>query len=173
MAEWKQTSQLDEALDEAYRRQRGTIRAVVARGGQQDSADLVQDAFLKTVEAGRSSDIGSPFAFLLRVARNSVIDFLRSRSRWAKVVSGMEESIDLPDPACDTERALIAAQRLQRALACIETMPPRRREVFLLHRVEGLTYVKIANRLGISSRTVEEHMSAAMMQLSREMDAHD
>lgn len=173
MVEPKQKSALNDALEAAYRERRGQIHAVVARGGGEDSADLVQDAFLKTIEAGRAAELASPLAFLKRVARNSVIDRVRSRARWARVVTAADPDFDRPDPTPDAEHSLIASERLRRALACIDAMPPRRREVFLLQRIEGMTYVKIANRLGISAKTVEDHMSAAMAQLSREMDGHD
>ena len=78
MAEPKKTSRLNEALDDAFRHRRGAVHNVAARAGNDDAADLVQDAFLKTVEAGRTSNIDSPFGFLLRVARNGVIDRLRT-----------------------------------------------------------------------------------------------
>jgi RNA polymerase sigma-70 factor (ECF subfamily) len=160
------------ALDEAYRHRHGAVRAITAKGGE-DSADLVQDAFLRTVEAGQASRIGSPLGFVMRVARNGVVDTLRRRARWAKLESEAIRDDRWPDPSPDAERRLIASERLQRALACIDAMPPRRREVFLLHRLEGLTYGKIAKRLGISRKTVEDHMSTAMLQLSRGMDQYD
>ena len=51
-------------------------------------------------------------------------------------------------------------------MASIEAMPPRRREVFLLHRVEELTYAQIARRLNVTIKAVEKHMHLAMRQLS-------
>ncbi len=169
----KSQSIFDRELEATYRDRSDAVHAVAARAGHQDSADIVQEAFLKTVEAGRRQDIGSPFGFLLRVARNSVIDRFRHRARWARLVGRSDLQIDHADPAPDAERALIASERLRRALACIDRMPPRRREVFLLHRIEGITYVQIARRLGISPKTVEDHLSAAMAQLSREMEQDD
>jgi RNA polymerase sigma-70 factor (ECF subfamily) len=70
------------------------------------------------------------------------------------------------DPAADPERSLIGSQRLQRVMAAIEAMPPRRREVFLLHRVDELTYAQIARRLNVTIKAVEKHMHLAMRQLS-------
>jgi RNA polymerase sigma factor (sigma-70 family) len=167
----KTNSSFDAEIEAAYRQRRGAVRSVASRVGPADSADLVQDAYLRTIEAGRRSDIGAAFAFLLRVARNGAIDRFRHRARWAKLAAGADEAVDRPDPAPDPERSLIARDRLRRALASIETMPERRREVFLLHRIEGLTYLQIARQLGISPKTVEYHLAAAMAQLSRDVDA--
>ena len=164
-------SSFDTELEAAYRQRRSAIHSVAARAGAEDSADLVQDSFLRTIEAGRRRDIGSPFGFLLRVARNGVIDRFRHRARWARLVAGEAEAVERPDPAPDPERILVARDRLRRALASIEAMPERRREVFMLHRLEGLTYLQIARQLGISPKTVEYHLAAAMAQLSRDVDA--
>lgn len=50
-------------------------------------------------------------------------------------------------------------------------MPPRAREVFLLSRIEGLTYVEIGERLGISPKTVFGHMVVALERLRAQMNA--
>jgi RNA polymerase sigma-70 factor (ECF subfamily) len=44
-------------------------------------------------------------------------------------------------------------------------MPEKRREVFLASRFDGLKYAEIATKLGLSQKTVEAHMSAAIKQL--------
>ena len=44
-------------------------------------------------------------------------------------------------------------------------MPEKRREVFLASRFDGLKYAEIADKMGISLKTVETHMSAAIKQL--------
>jgi RNA polymerase sigma-70 factor (ECF subfamily) len=49
-------------------------------------------------------------------------------------------------------------------------LPPRTREVFLMHRVEELGYKAIAARLGISVRTVEWHVAEAVARLARDLD---
>lgn len=70
------------------------------------------------------------------------------------------------DPAADPERHIMGTQRLRRVMAAIEAMPPKRKEVFLLHRVEERTYAQISKHLGISIKTVEKHMALAIRQLS-------
>jgi len=48
-------------------------------------------------------------------------------------------------------------------------LPRRTREVFLLHRLEGLAYKEIAAQLGISIRTVEWHVAEAILRIGRDL----
>lgn len=57
-------------------------------------------------------------------------------------------------------------RRLERALA---TMEPRTREVFLMHRLEELSYPAIAEWLGIGARDVEQEIARAILHLDREL----
>ena len=59
------------------------------------------------------------------------------------------------------------ARRLPRAFA---KLPPVTREVFRLHRVEGLTYAAIAARLGLTAEVVERHVADALYELERRVD---
>ena len=77
---------------------------------------------------------------------------------------------DVIDGSADPERALMGAQRLRRVMAAIDAMPPRRREVFLLHRVHELTYPQIARKLGVSVKAIEKHIHLAMRDLIRTVE---
>lgn len=155
-------------LDRAVRERGARLRAIASRAGADEAEDLAQEALLRTVEAGAKAPVDAPLHLLFRIARNAVIDRLRAKGRAAALFRAGEA--DAADPAANPERILIASERLRRALATIDAMPPKRREVFLLHRLEGLSYAQIARRAGISIKTVEKHMSLAMTQLSREVD---
>lgn len=60
-----------------------------------------------------------------------------------------------------------AIDRIEQALA---KLPARRRNIFLLHRLDGLSYAEIADRYGISTKRVEQHIAAAMLHLDKELD---
>jgi len=53
----------------------------------------------------------------------------------------------------------------------IEALPPRCRQVFLLHRVEGMRHAEVAQTLGISRSMVEKHMINAYSSLHAELEA--
>jgi RNA polymerase sigma-70 factor (ECF subfamily) len=58
-------------------------------------------------------------------------------------------------------------ERIEQALLA---MPARTRTIFLLHRLDGLTYAAIAERCGIGVNEVERHIAEAMLQLDRALD---
>ena len=49
----------------------------------------------------------------------------------------------------------------------MRSMKPKTREIFMAHRLDGLTYAQIAERTGLSIKGVEKQMSRAMAQLLR------
>jgi RNA polymerase sigma factor (sigma-70 family) len=105
----------------------------------------------------------SPRAYLYRVLRNLIIDEYRRRrlrDRFAQLVGGSEVS-DAPSPVAVLEADELAGAA-QRAIAAL---PERRRDVFVLAHLHGLSYKEVAETLGITPRTVANHMSLALAQL--------
>lgn len=139
--------------------------------GTDDPVDLVQESFLRLVGRLRSGAVGNPAGYLHSIARNLL--FERSRRQAAKgappahdFVAEFEIAVE-PSQHCDMEASdLIAAYRL-----ALSKLPPRTAEVFRLHREEELSYKEIADRLGISARTVEWHVGEALLRIRRMMDA--
>jgi len=60
-----------------------------------------------------------------------------------------------------------AQQLLERIEATVATMDPVTREVFLLHRVDGWPYPRIAHALGIDVAEVERHVAEAIIAIDR------
>ncbi len=161
-----------EDLEITFRSSAQGLRAITRRV-EEDEADLAQDACLKLVEAASREPIAAPTHLLYRLARNLVIDRLRSRAVTARLFRAEAADEHHLCLAADPERALAVNERLRRALRVIDDMPSRRREAFLLHRVDGLTYLEIARAMGVSIKAVEKHISAAMLELIRKMPNDD
>jgi RNA polymerase sigma-70 factor (ECF subfamily) len=127
--------------------------------------DLVQDTFLRLWERRANLPPASMLhGYVVRTGRNLAIDFKR-RERIAPFVDGVEMLDFMADTAPTPEHSAIAAQKLQNLSNAIADLPPRAREVFLMARVEGMTYVEIGERLGISPKTVFSHMVVALERL--------
>ena len=134
------------------------------RAGNDDVEDILQDAFLKVIEVSRRQDIEKLDHLLARVVRCLTIDRIRRRrTRSAAPGQEIREALDL---TTDPELVAISGQRLRRTMAAIDDMPPRRREVFLLHRIDELPYSQIARRLNISMKAVEKHIHLALVELA-------
>jgi RNA polymerase sigma factor (sigma-70 family) len=152
-------------IDRAFAERGRRLRGIARRGGEPDLEDIVQDAFLKVVETRQRQDVRKLDNLLSRIVRCVAIDRARRRAT-RRAIFGGDAGEGVADAAADPERSLMGSQRLKRVMAIIDAMPARRREVFLLHRIDELTYPQISRQIGISLKTVEKHIHLAMRQLS-------
>jgi RNA polymerase sigma factor (sigma-70 family) len=67
-------------------------------------------------------------------------------------------------------RRLEARDSLARIEAAMHRMKPKTREIFMAHRLDGLTYCEIAERTGMSVSGVEKQMAKAIAQIMRFAD---
>lgn len=127
--------------------------------------DLAQDTFLRLWERRNAPvDPAHLQNYVLRTGRNLAIDF-RRRERIAPFVQGIEHLDFIADQAPTPEDTAATRQKLQTLSAAIEALPPRARQVFVMARIDGLTYVDIGEKLGISPKTVFSHMVVALEKL--------
>jgi RNA polymerase sigma factor (sigma-70 family) len=144
-------------------------RRLRARVQSHDEAyDLVQDAFARLLGARSLSRVRDPGAFLSRIVRNLLIDRNRRLSaRSPHIPIGLGEEIAV---APDQGQEIELEQMRQRYRELVALLPPRTREVFVLHRIDGHGYREIAARLDISVRTVEWHVAQAIVRISKGLD---
>lgn len=131
-----------------------------------DAHDLVQDVFFRFARLrGQGALLERPQAYLRRIASNLLKDRAKSASRQSAALHVVADEETLP--GLDPHRILESRDMLRRLEAAIMRLRPRTREVFMAHRVEGLTYAEIAERTGLSVKGVEKQMSKALVQLDR------
>lgn len=133
-----------------------------------DANDIVQDAFARLLGSGAMARLRTPEAFLNRIVSNLVADRARQASSRGHHVP-IDTQNQLAVAAEQTERLEIA-QMHEQYRAAVAALPARTREVFVLHRVEELSYKQIATRLEISPRTVEWHISEAIVRIARTLE---
>lgn len=127
--------------------------------------DLAQDTFVRLWER-RSVPVDPAHLkhYVLRTGRNLALDF-RRRERIAPFVQGIDNLEFVADAAPTPEDTAAARQKMRMLSAAIDALPPRARQVFVMARIDGLTYVEIGEKLGISPKTAFSHMVAALEKL--------
>jgi RNA polymerase sigma factor (sigma-70 family) len=135
------------------------------RFSKQDAEDLVQETYVRI--AGAQIEILNPRAFLAKIATNLARDEARRRAVRPVLVPELDE-FQLEDSSLAALPSHQDEDLLLRQM--IDILPPKLREAFLLSRVGGLTYAQIADRCGVSVKTIEERMSKALSMCSALLD---
>jgi len=138
----------------------GFLRDVAA------SEDVVQEVLLKVWTSKDTLEITTSVrSYLFRAVRNScmnVIKHLGIREQYRETGGSTAGSDHGPD-------TLVFSELQQKIRTAIDRLPVERKKVFILSRYEGLTYSQIAEKLGISVKTVENQMSRALQFMREEL----
>jgi RNA polymerase sigma factor (sigma-70 family) len=134
-----------------------------------DTEDLIQEAFLRLQVYCRDKCVEQTEAFLVRTALNLSIDQHR-RETVAALVPGALDAMQFVDPSPSPDAVCEAQERLQHMRRGLANLTPRQREVFLLNRADGYTFVQIAEQLGISLSAVEKLAAKAVLAMTNWME---
>lgn len=127
--------------------------------GRDEAEDLAQEAFARVYAA--EGEVRSESGLLYHTARNLLIDRNRRRAVAGRVMVDGDECERVADPQASPEERVDLRDRLERANAMLNRMPPRAKECFLLQTLEGLTYAEIAARTGLSIVSVKKNLLRA------------
>jgi len=143
---------------------RGSFPAV------RDVDDVVQESYLRVWRACVNQPIRSGRSFLFQVARRIAIDFVR-RERVSPLVPACEATVAAAVAAGpDCAEAAVRADDLDLLARAFEALSPRRREVMLLRKIEGVPQKEIAARLGITEAAVQIHVVRGLRDLEEFFD---
>jgi RNA polymerase sigma factor (sigma-70 family) len=129
---------------------------------REQAMDLAQETFLRILTREPSDPILQPRAFLYKTALNLSIDLFRKRRQQAEEPLDAEDLQDLLTVPADQERVVESRQQVRLLYHAILELPPRCRQVFLLHKFKERSHAEIAAHLGISKSMVEKHIIKAM-----------
>jgi RNA polymerase sigma-70 factor (ECF subfamily) len=138
-------------------------------GSEELASESLHETWLHLHRSGGAKPVLNPSAFLLHVAFNIARDHLRTEGRRARrsEIAGILEIADpQPGPIREAE-ARFELEVLERA---IRELPERSRTIFLASRLEGLTHLAIAQRLGISKRTVQYELERTVLELEARLE---
>jgi len=149
------------------RRLRNLQRLLRRRGATHAEAeDLVQEAVLRLhVYTRAGGEVRDPSGFLARTALNLAVDAHR-RAHGELYDSRPVEELNLVDLAPAPEELVAAEQRLQTMKDTLDRLNTRTRQIFFMHRLQGFSYLEIAEQLHISVSAVEKHIASAVTHLT-------
>ncbi|HUB80052.1 MAG TPA: sigma-70 family RNA polymerase sigma factor [Bryobacteraceae bacterium] len=134
--------------------------------------DLVQETFLRVWNRVQGFDAqkGAVGPWLLAVARNRAIDYIRSAGCRDRNTVEFEES-DHPSLYTEMESGILASDKARVLKAALEKLLPHQRQVIELAYFEGLSQTEMAARMGQPLGTVKTWVRAALKTLRDELGA--
>lgn len=154
------------AFTELYNRHKDKLYgfSIDLLGSPEKAKDLVHDVFLKIWEQRASLENKEIFSgYLYTMVRNFCIDYFRKFARELVVNQKLaeKEKQNLQTPESD----FLYRDLQHKVQQAINKLPPRQKEIYILHREERLKYNEIAQKLNLSVSTVENHFSRAMVSI--------
>ena len=152
-----------EHLHELYRDYNGWLRGWLRQrlNNSANAADLTQDTFIRVLIARTSGTLQEPRRYLATIARGLVIDLYRRRSLEHAYLQALMARPEVHAPSAEARAlifdSLLAIDRM------LDGLGARTRQIFLAVQLDGLTYEKTAERLGVSVSTVRKHLANALM----------
>lgn len=152
------------ALHHLYQQHNGWLNTWLRTrlGNSSDAADLAQDTFVRVLSARNVEAIREPRTYLSSIARALMIDRFRRRAveqAYLDVLALRPEATDI-----SPETRLLIIETLTAVDAMLDELGERTRTIFLAVQLEGLSYVAVGERLGVSVTTVKKHMIRAITQ---------
>ncbi len=122
--------------------------------------EVLQELFFKVWEARAQIDPEKSFkSYLFRIAENLVHDYFRKMAKdkrlLAKIVASSSELY------LHIEQDMVSKEDIQRLQQAIDLMPPQRKMVYTLCKLEGKSYKEVEDILGINAKTISSHMLQA------------
>ena len=149
---------------------RGWLRRRLGSLHDNDVDDLVQEAFAR-IWAADFSTIRNSRAYLYATVRHLLAEYARRRRIVPIELLGEIDSLSIISDEPGPERRVSARQELDRLRVIVAALPVQCRRVFELRKLEGLSHREVAQRMGLSEKTVENHLTRALARIAEELAA--
>ena len=144
-------------------------QALIYLKSPQLAQEITQDVFLKIWSSRqRLRDVQSFSDYLFIISRNEIISALRKKNKDL-----VEPSHELQEILMQPDKQLHYKESYHKILSLIDQLPPARKKVFTLSRLEGKSYEEIGSELGISRNGVKDHIVKALNYLRTHFEFHE
>lgn len=130
-------------------------------GSAERAEDALQDAWMRLEGVTPAEPVRRPFSYLLRIAYFLALKRLH-KERVSATIDDARSALDLIDETPDPERVAVARSELAAVREALAELTPRRRQILIAARLEGLPMRAIAEQHGISLRMTELELKAAL-----------
>jgi RNA polymerase sigma-70 factor (ECF subfamily) len=120
-----------------------------------DIDDIVQEAFMRVLQARASGPVDAPKAFLFTTARNLILDRLRHQQVERMDPLAEIDALPVMDGGADIPETVARTQELELLTQAIQSLPTRCRQILTLRKIYGMSQKEVAAELGIAEHTVE------------------
>ncbi len=136
----------------------------------ESAEDIVQDIFVKLwQDRAKLTQVDNLGAYLFRMAQNQAISGMRRMAHYTLIIAELKK--DIKESGVTVDDSLSEKQLYDKLQDIIERLPPRQKAIYKMSREEGMKQDEIANRLGISISTIQNHMTAALSTIKQKI--HD
>lgn len=127
-----------------------------------EAEEVIQEVYLKLFLLAKNEKPDNPVAFVYRLARNLAISRLRNQTVAVRFAQDLSQQLAEVQQCDDPQQSCTAEKDKTLLLEAINTLPPICRQVFVLRKLHGKSHKEIAEDLGISVKTVENHIYKGM-----------
>jgi RNA polymerase sigma factor (sigma-70 family) len=173
----------DREISATVRRERGRLLAFIRRRvlDAAEAEDVLQEALYELVAAHRlMQPVEQAGAWLMRVARNRIIDRFRKKKPELLADQDVELEEDdepgfraledwLPSPEEGPDAVAIRELMLERIEAALDELPPEQRAVFIAQELEGASFKELAVRWNVGVNTLLSRKRYAILHLRRRL----
>ena len=152
-----------------FRRHVGDVTRIVARllgpgAGEDDVDDITQQVFIAADRSlHRFRGDAKVTTWLYGIASRTVLHNLRGRRRYRQMIERFEEHVARAD--ADVHKRIEDREALSLVWGALLRVPPKRRVVFVLYEIEGMTSPEVAEILDVSEATVRTRLRRARGQV--------
>jgi RNA polymerase sigma-70 factor, ECF subfamily len=162
-----------EAFENLYHLYHKRVFAFASRimPSNRDAEEIVQNVFMAVWYQRKTIRISTSFSsYLFGITRHMVYDLIQQKIRHEAFVEYFLEQNKEYD--INTEDDVLFHELSEEVQRLMLDLPQRRREIFILSRMEGLSYQEISKKLGISENTVDTQIRHALRYLRDKISSY-